>query len=107
MIRSELQQLSVDDLWALHVRISETLAERITAEKFELERRLSQLNNRSQKPKIQRLGRRPYPPVLPKFCNPDDPAETWAGRGKQQRWIAQQLKSGKRLEELMIQLAAE
>jgi DNA-binding protein H-NS len=107
MKRFELDQMSVDDLWALHVRISETLAARITAEKSELERRLMQLNGPSKKPQSQNPGRRSYPPVFPKFRNPEDPTETWAGRGKQPLWVTRQLKSGKRLEEFRIELAAE
>ena len=108
MKRSEFYQMSVDDLWALHINISETLAERLVAEKSELERRLTQLNLQANKPPPKRKsGRRPYPPVIPKFCNPDDPAETWAGRGKQPRWVIQQLNSGKQLTEMLIQSAAE
>lgn len=107
MKRFDFEQMSVDDLWALHVEISEALTVRIGAEKSELERRLSLLSRHSQKPQLQNSQRRSYPPVLPKFRNPDDPHETWAGRGKQPRWVAQQLKSGKRLEEFIIQAAAE
>jgi DNA-binding protein H-NS len=29
--------------------------------------------------------RRPYPKVTPKFKNPQDPSQTWSGRGKQPR----------------------
>jgi|SRR5687768_5995394 DNA-binding protein H-NS len=107
MKRSELQQMSVDELWALHAEVSETLAMRITAEKSLLEERLLLLSRQSQKPQLQTRQRQPYPPVLAKFRNPDDPDETWAGRGKQPRWVTQQLKSGRRLEELKIRSAAE
>ena len=44
-------------------------------------------------------GRRPYPPVSPKYRNPDQPSETWAGRGKRPRWLVKQLKSGRRVED--------
>jgi DNA-binding protein H-NS len=74
------------------------LTARIAAEKRVLEERLDQLNtqaNTSQR-------RRPYPPVRPKFRNPDNPAETWAGRGRQPRWVAEQLRLGRRMEELKI-----
>ena len=95
----EFEQLTIDELWALHEEISEVLAARLAAEKRLLEERLDQLNtqaNTSQR-------RRPYPPVRPKFRNPDNPAETWAGRGRQPRWVAEQLRSGKRMEDLQIQ----
>lgn len=50
----------------------------------------------------------PLPPndkrlkVKPKYRNPDNPAETWAGRGAQPRWMAKALSSGRKLEDLLI-----
>ena len=38
----------------------------------------------------------------PKYCNPDDPEQTWTGRGKRPAWFNQALESGKSLEDLMI-----
>ena len=73
------------------------LTARIAAEKRVLEERLDQLNTQANTSQ-----RRPYPPVRPKFRNPDNPAETWAGRGRQPRWVAEQLTLGRRMEELKI-----
>jgi hypothetical protein len=30
-------------------------------------------------------ARRPYPPVVPKYANPDEPSQVWSGRGKRPR----------------------
>jgi hypothetical protein len=43
---------------------------------------------------------------LSKYINPAQPSETWAGRGKQPRWLAAQLKSGKRSDDFRIDLEA-
>lgn len=40
--------------------------------------------------------------VAPKYRNPADPKETWTGRGKQPRWLAAQVKKGKKPEEFLI-----
>jgi DNA-binding protein H-NS len=40
--------------------------------------------------------------VAPKYRNPDNPAETWAGRGLKPRWLAAALKTGKKLEDFSI-----
>jgi DNA-binding protein H-NS len=50
--------------------------------------------------------RRPYPVVVPKYRNPEQPSETWAGRGKTPRWLAAQLKSGRRIDDFRIRHAA-
>jgi DNA-binding protein H-NS len=99
MTRTELNRMSTDDLWSLHVEVSQVLQERIRAEKLRLEERLRQL----QAPVS---GRRPYPAVTPKYRNPDQPSETWAGRGKQPRWLVAQLRSGKRIDDFRIKKAA-
>ena len=97
MKRSELDRMSTDDLWSLHV---DMLQQRIQQEKLRLEERLKLL----QTPVVS--GRRPYPPVSPKYRNPDQPSETWAGRGKRPRWLLKQLKSGKRIDDFRIMRAA-
>ena len=45
--------------------------------------------------------------VAPKYSNPDNPSETWAGRGLQPRWLAAALKSGKDLEHFAIATPAK
>ena len=99
MKRAELDRMSTDDLWSLHVEVSQLLQQRIQQEKLQLDERLKLLQTPVS-------GRRPYPPVLPKYCNPDQPLETWAGRGKQPRWLVAQLRSGRRMDDFRIKKAA-
>ena len=40
--------------------------------------------------------------VAPKYRNPANPAETWAGRGQQPRWLAAETNKGRMLEEFLI-----
>jgi len=100
MKQAELDRMGTDDLWSLHVEVSQVLQQRIQQEKLRLEERLKLL----QIPVVS--GRRPYPPVRPKYRNPDQPLETWAGRGKRPRWLVAKLKSGKRINDFRIKRAA-
>ena len=102
----DLKSMSVGDLWALRSEISSVLAGRIAAEKTKLEERLRQLRSSGVSSGSHRRERRPYPQVFPKYRNPAEPAETWAGRGKQPRWVAEQLRSGKKLDDFRIQPAS-
>jgi DNA-binding protein H-NS len=103
MRQSNLKSLSIDELWLLHQNLAETLAEKLAAKKNVLEERLRLLAKAHVEHTVRASGRRrPYPPVLPKFRNPDEPSETWAGRGKQPRWVRKQLRSGKRIDDLRI-----
>jgi DNA-binding protein H-NS len=95
--------MSVDELWNLHEQLVAELAAKIEIEKANLEDRLRKISsNRSQAAIGAQRNRRPYPKVLPKYRNPKNPGETWAGRGKQPRWLAAQLRSGKKLNDFLI-----
>src|SRR5262245_50267067 len=107
MNKTEIKSLSIDELWMLYEAVGAMLAEKMAAEKKLLEERLMLLT----KSNVHHTGkaskpRRPYPPVLPKFRNPDKPSETWAGRGKQPRWLKKQLRTGKRMDDFRIKSVA-
>ena len=44
--------------------------------------------------------RRPRPGVM--FRNPENPQETWSGRGRRPAWLIQQLEAGKSQDDLRI-----
>jgi hypothetical protein len=44
--------------------------------------------------------------VAPKYRNPENPTETWAGRGLKPRWLTAAIKSGKKAEDFLIAGAA-
>jgi DNA-binding protein H-NS len=126
MNRNDFKSMSTDELWALHEEIATRLAAALTAEKSVLENRLRRLRrgietqpatDDAKSSGAKSLGakssrakssteRRPYPAVIPKYRNPERPSETWAGRGKKPRWLAAQLKSGKRIDDFRIRHAA-
>jgi DNA-binding protein H-NS len=107
-----LKSLSIDELWAVHEEVATLLSEKILAEKRGLEERLARLNGgrvekatstrAALKTSVRLRGRRKYPPVLAKYQNPGNLSETWAGRGKQPRWLAAQLKAGKKINDFLI-----
>jgi DNA-binding protein H-NS len=95
----DLAMMSANELWILHEKIRSVLSNKLDAEKHELERRLAQIKRRDERNEVTR---RPYPKVHPKYRNPDRPSETWSGRGKQPRWVAAQIKAGKKVDDLLI-----
>jgi DNA-binding protein H-NS len=107
----DLDAMSVDEMWRLHEKIGQVLSVRLTSEKRELEKRLAQLRreNEMHSASTEASGvsreRRKYPRVYPKYRNPNEPSETWSGRGKQPRWLVAALKTGHRIEEFMISKA--
>jgi DNA-binding protein H-NS len=111
MEKLDLEAMPLDDLWALHEKISRLLSARMTAEKQQLELRLQRLNRADQA--YESIGlepisamngppRRKYPKVFPKYQNSKAPFETWAGRGRQPRWLVSALKGGGKIEDFEI-----
>lgn len=104
MKQDAFPSMSVDELWTLHETISTLLVARIESEKRQLEDRLQKLS-RTFAPR-SRGRRRSYPKVLPKFQNPVQPTQTWAGRGKKPRWFSEMIEAGKSLDDLRIRETA-
>jgi DNA-binding protein H-NS len=106
----DLGAMSTDEMWQLHTEIGQLLSVRLNSEKRELEKRLARLRRDYELPQtestqVERTSlqeRRRYPRVLPKYRNPDEPSETWSGRGKQPRWLIQALKTGHTIDEFVI-----
>lgn len=105
MKRGDVEILSTEELWVLHQKIAAKLKAKIISEKKVLEDRLSQLNGRFRVEQTSETPERRT--VFPKFRNPEQPSETWAGRGKKPRWLTAQLKSGKQIDDFRIELATE
>jgi DNA-binding protein H-NS len=108
-----LDGMSIDEMWHLHEEIIRVLSVRLTSEKRGLEKRLAQLRREKKEMpqsesvdlqlKKDRSGkRRKYPRVFPKYRNPNEPSETWSGRGKKPRWLTAALKAGHTIEEFVI-----
>jgi DNA-binding protein H-NS len=107
-----LDAMSIDEMWQLHEEISRVLSVRLTLEKRELEKRLAQLRREKKISEFEGAeaesakgappARRKYPRVFPRYRNPQEPSETWSGRGKQPRWLAAALKTGHAIEEFVI-----
>jgi DNA-binding protein H-NS len=51
---------------------------------------------------MQQNVAKPRTKVAPKYANPDDPTQTWTGRGRKPRWVTAALENGKSLDDLAI-----
>jgi DNA-binding protein H-NS len=98
-----LKSMSVAKLQDLRGKVDAAIAEKITARRQELETELSRLE-RLDGPGSSKKGRRggPLGLVAPKYRNPKDPTQTWAGRGLQPLWLKEAIKSGKKIESFLI-----
>jgi len=99
-----LKSMSIDALVGLRGKIDAMLTSKVADERRSLESelvKLSRVEMGSGRSKAS-FGRGVRGKVAPKYRNPENPAETWAGRGLKPRWLAAALKSGKKLEDFSI-----
>jgi DNA-binding protein H-NS len=103
-----LKSMSIDKLSKLSEQVAAALNAKVIEERRAVQDQLSKLDRLGaggSRGKGVRGGLRGA--VAPKYRNPENPAETWAGRGLKPRWLAAALKTGKKLEDFSITAPAK
>lgn len=105
----KLKSMTFDDLVALRDNVVRLISDKAASARRELEAKLSAIEGlglgggggakRGPKPRGSKLKGRKVPP---KYRNPKNRAETWAGRGATPRWLRAYIKGGHKLEEFAI-----
>jgi DNA-binding protein H-NS len=97
--RQGLASMSIDALISLRDDVGRVLKERGE----ELRRRLQQVESDAWGSSARKAapGRRGGK-IPPKYRDPDNPANVWAGRGAIPRWMAEKIKSGAKREDFLI-----
>src|ERR1700686_1709663 len=99
-----LKPMSVDRLIGLRNRVRAGLSAKVVQERRTLESELAKLARfqgggaRSK----SAFGRGARGAVFPKYRNPENPSETWAGRGLKPRWLTAAIKTGKKADDFLI-----
>lgn len=102
----DLEGMSVKDLRELRGRIDEAIAHRQKTERAELKSKMAALAAEAGLSLDEIFGGRgkgARGPVAPKYRNPENPEETWTGRGRKPLWLAEKLaKRGVKIEDFAI-----
>src|ERR1700745_3744305 len=95
-----LKSMSVEKLKDLSSKVEAAIRQKVIARRHELETELSRLDRVSGGGgRASSGGRGVRGPVAAKYRNPENPAETCAGRGLKPRWLAAAIKSGQKLDD--------
>jgi DNA-binding protein H-NS len=107
-MNTNLKPMSIEELVALRDEIEATLESKVADERRTLESELAKLTRFSGGSRSKSLfGRGARGMVAPKYRNPENPSETWAGRGLKPRWLTAALESGKKLDDFRIAAAGK
>jgi DNA-binding protein H-NS len=99
-----LKSMSIDRLTDLRHRVEGALASKVIDQRRALESELGKLNRLQGSKTLRKSGsgfglRGPVPP---KYRNPQNPEETWAGRGLRPKWLTAAIKGGKSADDFLI-----
>ena len=104
----QLRSMSFDELLALRDQVEALIANKASAVRKQLQDKLSQIEGYTRRssasPRRQHAlkGRT----LAPKFRNPQNPSETWAGRGIMPRWLKALVAKGHKPAEFAVKGAA-
>jgi DNA-binding protein H-NS len=128
----KLDGMSVPELLRLRDAVQSALSGKIETERRELQRQIEALSALAAAPAgggsvrasrtgsapraaVRRTGRRgsgrTHPlkgrTVAPKYRDPDNPSQTWAGRGQPPRWLTAYENQGRKRDEFLIGASGE
>lgn len=103
-----INSMSLSELLKVKTKVESAIFQRIDAERRQLQKAMDRVETISERNanRMKGLTRKPRKArKLPiRFRNPDNPEETWAGRGLRPRWLVAALKSRKRkLEDFAVE----
>lgn len=102
----KFETMKLDQLIAVRAQIEAEIDIRIARQRSQLIEAIGELHKTSSTVSSPARGRKPHPlkgnKLPPRYGNPKNPAETWAGRGNRPRWLTAALKGGKKLEAFAI-----
>lgn len=103
MANINLDTLSIVELGKLKYNIEYAISNRKQTELLDVRRKLDDLVEESGFTLQEILeAKSARKPVQPKYRNPENPENTWTGRGRRPLWVEQCLSTGKTLDDLLI-----
>lgn len=102
---TDLSQMSLDELKKLHRDVEKAINTYKEREKIaalaEVES-LAREKGFSLAELLKATGKKSRSGLPPKYVNPEDPSQTWTGRGRRPKWVEAALANGKSLKDLAI-----
>ncbi len=104
MASISVDKLSLKELVSLEAKLQNAIAEARTKERSELKKKVADLAASHGFSVAELLGGRGASKAkgVAKYANPDDPNDTWTGRGRKPLWLVARLKKGAKVEDFSI-----
>ncbi|WP_444453576.1 trans-acting regulatory protein HvrA [Rhodobacter capsulatus] len=101
----DIDALSLNELKALRSKVDRAIVTYEDRKKKEALAELEEIARKMGYPLAEIMavaGTKPRKTVAAKYANPENPSETWTGRGRKPKWVEAALAAGKSLDDLTI-----
>jgi len=100
----QVDKLTLKELLELRTRVEKALVTAQERERAALRAKFESMANDAGFGLSDLIGSRSTKgkPVVAKYMNPDNPAETWSGRGRKPKWLVAKLDKGKKQSDFAI-----
>ena len=105
MARMNLEKMSLKELQELEGELTAVMAQKKVTEREAMKAEIAAMAAKSGFSVQELFGKgagRKGSTVAPKYRNPDNTSETWAGRGRPPRWLSAFMKKGVKREKFLI-----
>jgi DNA-binding protein H-NS len=104
MAKINLNKLSIPELEALQVEIGQSIDQRREQDRATLKEQMAEMASKAGftlddlfgKPKGKKSA------LPPKYRNPENPSQTWSGRGRRPNWLEEGIANGADLDDFLI-----
>lgn len=102
MARIDLKSMSLKQLLDLRDRVDQAIAEKRDRDRAKVRQELAELAQKHGFSVKEVLGLSKGRGTAIKYRNPDNPSETWTGRGRKPNWLNAKLSKGSKLEQFAV-----
>jgi DNA-binding protein H-NS len=104
MASPQVDKLSLKELQELRTRVEKAIVTAQERERAALRAKFETMANDAGFAVSDLFGSRSTKgkPVAAKYMNPDNPSETWSGRGRKPKWLVAKLDKGKKMADFAL-----
>jgi DNA-binding protein H-NS len=103
MARVNVDKMSLKQLRELEAKLQTAIPAAHERERAQIKQEMAALAEKRGFSLRELMGRRGKGSVnAPRYANPDDPSQTWTGRGRKPNWLVAKLRKGAKLDQFAI-----
>ena len=102
MARVNVDRMSLKQLRELEAKLQSAIPAARERERAQIKQEMAALAEKHGFSLRELVGHGKGKASVPKYINPDDPSQTWTGRGRKPNWLVAKVKKGAKIEQFSV-----